>query len=90
MAVLKAFKGIRPLKDKAARIASRPYDVLNKEEARAEAGDNELSFLHVIKPEIDLPDDMDHYSQEVYQKGKENFFELLEKKVLFQDEEDYL
>ena len=90
MAVLKAFKGIRPLKDKAARIASRPYDVLNKEEARAEAGDNELSFLHVIKPEIDLPDDMDPYSQEVYLKGKENFFELLEKKVLFQDEEEYL
>jgi len=90
MAILKAFKGIRPVKDKAALIASRPYDVLNKEEARLEAGDNKYSYLHVIKPEIDLPDDTDPYSSEVYEKGKENFDNLRNNGVLFQDEEDYL
>lgn len=90
MAILKAFKGIRPLKDKAKKIASRPYDVLNKEEARKEAGSNELSYLHVIKPEIDLPDDIDPYSSQVYDKGKENFEKLLKEGVLKQDNEDYL
>ena len=55
MAILKAFKGIRPINDKAAQIASRPYDVLNREEALLEAEGNPLSFLRVTKPEIDLP-----------------------------------
>ena len=90
MAILKAFRGIRPVKEKARLIASRPYDVLNKEEARAESGDNELSYLHVVKPEIDLPDDIDEHSPEVYQKGKENFYKLLNEGILFQDEEEYL
>ncbi len=90
MAILKAFKGIRPVADKAHLIASRPYDVLNKAEARVEAGDNDLSYLHVIKPEMDLPDDTDQYGPEVYAKGKENFFKLINEKVLVQDDEDYL
>lgn len=71
MAILKAFKGIRPIKDKASAIASRPYDVLNKEEARAEAADNPYSFLHVIKPEMDLPDDINPYSGEIYKGERE-------------------
>lgn len=90
MAVLKAFKGIRPVKDKAEKIASRPYDVLNKEEARSEAGDNKYSYLHVVKPEIDLPDDIDPYSKEVYAKGKENFDRMVDEGVLVKDDKDYL
>lgn len=90
MAILKAFKGIRPVADKAQAIASRPYDVLNREEARVEAGNNEYSYLHVIKPEIDLPDDIDLHGEEIYNKGKENFFKLMEEKVLVQDDKEYL
>lgn len=90
MAILKPFRGIRPVKDKAYLIASRPYDVLNKEEARAEAGDNEFSFLHVVKPEIDLPDNIDHYSPEVYKQGKDYFEKMYKDGVYFQDEKEYL
>jgi uncharacterized protein (DUF1015 family) len=90
MAILKAFKGIRPTADKAHLIASRPYDVLNKAEARVEAGNNNLSYLHVIKPEMDLADDVNQYGEEVYNKGKENFFNLMDEKVLVQDDNDYL
>lgn len=90
MAVLKPFKGIRPVKEKAKLIASRPYDVLNKDEARQEAGDNQYSYLHVVKPEIDLPDDIDQYSEAVYKKGKENFDKLVNEGILKQDDEEYL
>ena len=90
MVKIKSFKGIRPVKDKAAQIASRPYDVLNKQEARVEAEGNPYSFLHVIKPEIDLADDIDEYSMAVYEKGISNFRKLMTDGVLFQDEEDAL
>jgi uncharacterized protein (DUF1015 family) len=90
MAILKPFKGIRPVKDKVSLIASRPYDVLNKSEARKEAEGNPFSFLHVIKPEIDLSDTIDEYDQQVYRKGKENFDFMLRQGVFFQDDEDYL
>lgn len=90
MAILKAFKGIRPVKEKAREVASRPYDVLNKEEARSECKGNDYSFLHVIKPEIDLPDDINPYGQEVYDKGKENFGKMMQEGVFFQDDKDYL
>ena len=73
MSVFKPFKAIRPLPDHASSVASRHYDVLNSNEAKAEAEGNELSFLHVVKPEIDLPSDTDPYCDDVYQKGKENF-----------------
>ncbi len=86
MAILRAFKGIRPVKDKAARIASRPYDVLNREEAKKEATD-QYSFLHVIKPEIDLPDSVDEHDDQVYQKGKDNFFKMISDGVMVQDKE---
>ena len=90
MAVLKPFKGFRPAREFASRIASRPYDVLNSEEAREKAKDNPLSFLHVIKPEIDLPPGTELYSPVVYQKGKENLEKLISDGILVQDEEDYL
>ena len=89
MAILKAFKGIRPVKDKASRIASRPYDVLNREEAKKEATDL-YSFLHVIKPEIDLPDSVDEHDDQVYQKGKDNFFKMIADGVMVSDKEECL
>ncbi|RLD62726.1 MAG: DUF1015 domain-containing protein [Bacteroidetes bacterium] len=89
MAIIKPFKGIRPAKDKVKEVASRPYDVLNKQEAREEAK-SKYSYLHVVKPEIDLPDDINEYSDAVYQKGKENFFKFMDDKVLQQDNEEYL
>jgi uncharacterized protein (DUF1015 family) len=73
MAILKAFKGLRPPKEIAEKLASRPYDVLNSKEARAEAEGNEYSLLHIIKPEIDLPEGTNLYDQAVYDKARENF-----------------
>ena len=86
MATIKPFKALRPHNEYAAQVASRPYDVLNSEEARKEAGENFLSFLHVTKSEIDLPADIDTHSEQVYEKAKENLQKLIEKKILFQDE----
>jgi uncharacterized protein (DUF1015 family) len=90
MVKIKSFKGIRPVKEKAELIASRPYDVLNKQEAREEAKGNPYSFLHVIKPEMDLPDDINEYSMEVYQQGRSYFQNLLSSGVLFQDEQEMI
>lgn len=90
MAILKPFKGIRPVKDNEKLVASRPYDVLNEKEARVEAGDNHYSFYHVIKPEMDFPDDFDHYAPEIYKKGKENMDKLIRDGVMFQDEKECL
>lgn len=90
MAVIKAFRGLRPPKGIVKDLASRPYDVLDSDEARIEAQGNEYSLLHVIKPEIDLPADIDHYAQEVYDKAVENFKKFQAKGWLVQDEDDYL
>lgn len=90
MAILKPFKGIRPVADKVSRVASKPYDVLNEKEARAECEGNPLSFYHVIKPEIDFPDDFDHYAPEIYRKGKDNFDQLVSDGVFVQDDQDCL
>ena len=73
MAILKPFKGLRPPFTIAKDLASRPYDVLNSAEAREEAKGNPYSLLHIIKPEIDLPESLDIHSQPVYDKAKENF-----------------
>jgi len=90
MAILKAFKGLRPPKEIARDLASRPYDVLNSEEARKEAYGNKYSLLHIIKPEIDLPEDIDLYAPEVYKKAKDNF-ELFQKNGwLVPDDDEYL
>jgi len=85
MAVLRKFKALRPKKGLESRIASYPYDVLNSEEARVLAKDNPYSFLHVVKPEIDLPAGTDLYSQQVYNKAKENFENFIKKGWLIQD-----
>lgn len=90
MAILKAFKGLRPPEDIVKDVASRPYDVLNSEEAREEAKGNELSLLHIIKPEIDLAPDLDVHAEEVYNKAKENFDMFQSKGWLKQDNNEYL
>ena len=85
MSIFIPFKAYRPTAEKVKNIASRPYDVLNEKEAREEAAGNPYSFYHVIKPEIDFPDDHDHYAPEVYQKGKENFDKLVNEGIMVQD-----
>jgi uncharacterized protein (DUF1015 family) len=90
MATLKAFKGLRPPSEIVKELASRPYDVLNSEEAREEASGNKYSLLHIIKPEIDLEESIDHYSQEVYNKASENFKKFKKSGWLIADEEEYL
>lgn len=90
MAKLKAFKGLRPPKNIAKQLASRPYDVLNSKEARIEAEGNEYSLLHIIKPEIDLPENVDEHDEAVYQKAKENFEKFRKNSWLVQDEKEHL
>ncbi|MEI7491938.1 MAG: DUF1015 family protein [Bacteroidota bacterium] len=90
MAILKAFKGLRPPKNIVKDLASRPYDVLNSEEAREEAKGNPYSLLHIIKPEIDLPASTDVHSQEVYDKAKENFSLFRKNGLLTADSKDNL
>ncbi|MCD4683131.1 MAG: DUF1015 domain-containing protein, partial [Bacteroidales bacterium] len=90
MAVLKAFKGVRPPAELAKQVASRPYDVLNSEEARIEAKGNEYSLLHIIKPEIDLDPDVDVHAEPVYAKAKANFDKFQKEGWLVQDEDEYL
>ncbi|MBE0637605.1 MAG: DUF1015 domain-containing protein [Bacteroidales bacterium] len=90
MAILKAFKGLRPPAEIASKLASRPYDVLNSEEAREEAHGNQYSLLHIIKPEIDLPEDIDHYAQEVYDKAQDNFHLFRKNGWLAPDAGNYL
>lgn len=87
MAILKPFKGFRPKKEFARQIASRPYDVLSSEEARKLVKDNPYSFLHVIKPEVDLPKDIDIHSNKVYEKGRENLMKFIDDGIFFQDPE---
>jgi uncharacterized protein (DUF1015 family) len=88
MVHIKPFRGIRPRRDLARLVAAPPYDVLSSEEARAMARDNPYSFLHVGKPEIDLPPGTDLYSDAVYAKGRENYQRFLSEGVLFQDPVD--
>jgi len=90
MAILKAFKGWRPPVEIVKALASRPYDVLNSKEAREEAKGNPHSLLHIIKPEIDLPEVTDLYSEAVYNKAAENFMLFRNKKWLIQDEKPSL
>ncbi|MDX2247222.1 MAG: DUF1015 family protein [Bacteroidia bacterium] len=90
MAIIKPFKGFRPLPAKARAVASRPYDVLNSDEAREEVRDNPDSFLYVVKPEIDLPPETDHYSMTVYEKGRDNFRKMVTQGTFFQDETECL
>jgi uncharacterized protein (DUF1015 family) len=86
MATLKHFAALRPKPGLAAQICELPYDVMSSDEAREIAKDNPLSFLHVSKPEIDLPRGTDLYSPEIYAKGAENFQKLISQGALKQDE----
>lgn len=86
MAIIQPFKALRPRPDLAAKVASRPYDVLNSEEAREEVKDNPFSFLHITKAEVDLPADTDIHSQEVYDRAKENLRQNQEHGVLSVEE----
>ncbi len=86
MSILKPFKGIRPRVDLAEKVAARPYDVLNSAEARKEAEGNPYSFLHINKPEIDLPENIDIHSMPVYEKAKENFERMFKEGIFIQDE----
>ncbi len=85
MAHIKPFRGVRPRRDLARLVAAPPYDVLSSEEAREMAAGNPHSFLHVGKPEIDLPTGTDPYSDAVYAKGKENFERFLREGVIARD-----
>ena len=86
MAVIKPFRGIRPPKEFVEQVASRPYDVLNSEEARTEAEGNEKSLYHIIRPEIDFPVGTDEHDERVYKKAAENFQMFQDKGWLVQDE----
>ena len=88
MATIKPFKGLRPPKELVEQVASRPYDVLNSDEAREEAKGNEKSLYHIIRPEIDFPVGTDEHSPQVYQKAAENFRHFQEKGWLVQDKKE--
>ena len=88
MATIKPFKGLRPPHDLVERVESRPYDVLNSEEARAEAGDNEMSLYHIIKPEIDFEPGASEYDTRVYKQAADNFRKFQEKGWLVQDDKE--
>lgn len=89
MATIKPFKGIRPPKELIEQIESRPYDVLNSEEAREEAKGNEKSLYHIIKPEIDFEVGTSEYDPRVYEQAAKNFKNFQEKGWLVQDEKEH-
>ena len=86
MAIIKPFKALKPKKELAEQVASRPYDVLNSEEAKKEAAGNNYSFLRITKSEIDLPDGIDTHSQQVYDKAKTNLELFIQNGTLFKEE----
>jgi uncharacterized protein (DUF1015 family) len=86
MAIISAFRALRPAMEFASRVASPPYDVLNSKEARAAAEHNPYSFLHITKAEIDLPEETDIHSDKVYRKAADNLFIFQDNKILIRDE----
>lgn len=88
MAIVKPFRGLRPPKQFVEEVESRPYDVLDSEEARKEAEGNEKSLFHIIKPEIDFPEGTSEYDPRVYEKAVENFQMFQDKGWLVQDEKE--
>lgn len=89
MATIKPFRGLRPPKELVEKVESRPYDVLNSEEARAEAGDNAMSLYHIIKPEIDFEPGTSEYDPRVYSKATENFEAFQRNGWLVQDKNEH-
>ena len=90
MSVIRPFKGYRPTAELCEKVAALPYDVMTSEEAREMVKGNLYSFLHVDRAEIDLPESIDHYSDEVYKKAKENLNSMIEKGIYIQDEKPVL
>ena len=88
MATIKPFRGIRPPKEYVEAVESRPYDVLDSEEARREAAGNEKSLYHIIKPEIDFPVGTSEYDPKVYERAAQNFQAFQDKGWLVQDEQE--
>jgi len=86
MSKIQPFNALRPAENFAASVASRPYDVLNREEARKEAGEKPASFLHITKSEIDLPESVDVHDPAVYEKAKENLKAFIDNHILLQEE----
>lgn len=89
MAIVKPFRGVRPPKKFVEEVQSRPYDVLNSEEAREEAGDNEKSLYHIIKPEINFEEGTSEYDDRVYESAVANFKKFQEKGWLVQDDKEH-
>ena len=88
MAIVKPFKGVRPPKDLVEQVESRPYDVLDSEEARVEAGDNEKSLYHIIKPEINFEPGTSEYDPRVYEEAARQFAKFQQNGWLVQDEKE--
>lgn len=86
MSTITAFQALRPEPRLAGKVASKPYDVLNSQEAREEAADNPYSFLHITKAEIDLPPNVDTHSQQVYEKARDNLREFIDKDILIEED----
>lgn len=86
MAIVRAFKGVRPIKSLANKVMAKPYDVMNREEAKKMAGDNPFSFLHISRAEIDLPDEVSAYDEKVYLKAKDNLEKFIQEGTLIQDD----
>ena len=89
MAKVKPFRGLRPPKALVERVESRPYDVLDSEEARAEAGDNEMSLYHIIKPEINFPEGTSEYDPRVYEEAARQFQKFQDNAWLVQDKDEH-
>ena len=89
MATIKPFRGLRPPKELVEQVESRPYDVLESEEARAEAGDNEKSLYHIIKPEINFPEGTSEYDPRVYEEAARQFQKFQDKGWLIQDKDEH-
>lgn len=88
MAIVRSFKGLRPKPEFAENVASPPYDVLSSDEARERVKGNPISFIHVVKPEVDVDPSIDLYDEKVYNKGKENLKRLIDEGFLIQDKDD--
>ncbi len=88
MSKIKPFKALRPQAQLAKQVASRPYDVLNSQEAKIETQGNPNSFLHITKSEIDLPDNIDIHSEVVYEKAKENLTAFIKRDILFHESKE--
>lgn len=88
MAIVKPFKALRPQAQLAKQVASRPYDVLNTAEAKKETQGNPISFLHITKSEIDLPENTDPHSEEVYEKAKQTLNAFTKRDILFHENKE--